>query len=217
VTTFTPRKISQLHDVDSAGRADDTVPTWSAADGEHVYLPRGSSGSSWDGSTFTVAGDINCATLFFSNGIQGASNFSVDSNGDTIVRSLNTIVGSTFGGSITGTVATFSNRVLRGVITLAIATGAIDAALGNTVKLSTAADFTIANPTNGVEGQTLTLKAKNTAGTDKTLTWGTGYSTGAAGATVTLKAGKTHLIPLYYDADLTKWIVAAPADATGYS
>lgn len=85
------------------------------------------------------------------------------------------------------------------------ATIAVNAALGNDFRVTIAGNRTLANPTNLVDGQKLTFQVTQDATGSRTLTYGTAYDFGTAGApTLTVTAAKTDLLHFVYNAAAAK-------------
>lgn len=180
--------------------------------------------STWSGGPINATGGATFSgalTLTYTGGTAitaGGGAFTVNGIDGQVNTTGAMVVGGnvTFSGSLVGQGAAFSKRVTRGIITLATATDAIDASLGNQVAISTSAGFTLASPSNGVDLQSLLVRVKNTAGADKTMTFAGNMRTDDASTTLTLKAGKIHYVPLLYHATDTKWDLLATPSAAGY-
>lgn len=85
------------------------------------------------------------------------------------------------------------------------ATIAVNAALGNDFRVTLGGNRNMANPTNLVDGQKLTFQITQDGTGSRTVTWGTAYDFGTAGApTLTLTAAKTDLLHFVYNATATK-------------
>jgi hypothetical protein len=83
----------------------------------------------------------------------------------------------------------------------------IDAALANEFDITAndAADFTIANPTNAIDGQRITITIRNTSGGNLGgVTWGTGYK---LAEWTSPRNGKSRSIDFRYDG--ANWIEIA--------
>jgi hypothetical protein len=109
-----------------------------------------------------------------------------------------------------------SKRITGGIVTLATASDAIDARNGTNVTASTAADFTLALPSNGANLDRLFFAIKNTAVSDKTMTLATGWRKDDGTLTVTLKAGKWEYFGGVCNTADSKWDFAAAPSATGF-
>jgi hypothetical protein len=84
---------------------------------------------------------------------------------------------------------------------------ALNAALGNAFAVTlTASTGTLANPSNPVDGQTIRVRVIQDATGGRTLTYGTAYDFGAAGApTLSTGASKVDILGFEYVASLSKW------------
>src|SRR5262249_16956492 len=118
--------------------------------------------------------------------------------------------GATFAGATTfNALATFSagasiSRLTGGGVVLTYGpTVSTDASAGNSfvITANNATAFTIANPTNAVDGQHITYTIRNTAGVALgTITWGTAFKMAAFTAPAT---GNSRSIEFRYDAAST--------------
>jgi hypothetical protein len=86
------------------------------------------------------------------------------------------------------------------------ATIAVNAALGNDFRVTLAGNRTLANPTNPANGQRVIFQVTQDATGSRTLTYGSAYDFGTAGApTLTTTAAKTDLLKFVYNATAAKW------------
>ena len=79
------------------------------------------------------------------------------------------------------------------------ATIAVDASLGNDFRVTIAANRTMGNPANPVDGQKITFQVTQGAGGSSAITWGSSYefSTGLPQPTLSTTAGQTDLLALH--------------------
>lgn len=111
--------------------------------------------------------------------------------------------------------ATFTGAVVPAVVTLSQSGGnvAVNAAAGNDFRLTlTASGWTISNPSSPVDGQVIVFAFAQDATGSRTVTWGTAYDFGTAGApTLTTTASKVDVIGFKYHAGLAKWLCQGSA------
>jgi hypothetical protein len=132
-------------------------------------------------------------------------------------------VGAAGGGVLTGVTASSASAAAQattvepGAIAPAVvaladaATVAPDASLGNDFRVTIAGSRTMANPSNPVDGQKITLQVTQGSGGPFTITWGSGYqfSAGLPQPTLSTTAGQTDLLGFIYNAAKGKWLLAA--------
>jgi hypothetical protein len=109
-------------------------------------------------------------------------------------------------GSIGG--GTLAGYLAPAVVSLTFgATIAVNAALGNTFAVTlTASTGTIANPTNPVDGQAIKIRVRQDGTGGRTVSWGTAYDFGTAGApTLSTGANKVDILGFEYVGALSKW------------
>ena len=104
--------------------------------------------------------------------------------------------------------ATYTGWTAPAVVALSDgATIATNAALGNDFRVTLAGNRTISNPTNPVDGQRIIYQFTQDATGSRTLTFGTAFGFGTAGApTLTTTAAKTDLLRFVYNATASKWL-----------
>ena len=118
-----------------------------------------------------------------------------------------------------GTTATVSQSttvepgaVAPAVVALAdAATISLDASQGNDFRVTIAGNRALGNPTNPTDGQKIVFHVTQGAGGSFTLSYGSAYefSTGLPQPTLSTTAGDTDLLAFVYDADKSKWLLAA--------
>ena len=86
----------------------------------------------------------------------------------------------------------------------------VNAALGNDFRLTlTSSSWTIANPTNPVDGQRIDFQLTQDGTGSRTVAWDTAYDFGATGApTLTTTASKVDIGGFIYNSALSKWLGA---------
>lgn len=111
-----------------------------------------------------------------------------------------------------------STKITAGYVAPAVvgladtATIAVNAALGNDFRVTIAGNRAIANPTGAVDGQRITLQVTQGSGGSFSLTWGSQYLFGAAGAPVLSAAGgATDVLGFIYNAALASWLCVGSA------
>ncbi len=87
------------------------------------------------------------------------------------------------------------------------ATIAVDATLGNDYRVTlTASGHQLGNPTGPVDGQVIRVHVTQDGTGSRTLTYGTAYDWGTAGApTLSTAAGKVDVLEFVYNATAAKW------------
>jgi hypothetical protein len=110
----------------------------------------------------------------------------------------------------TGSVRIGTRIVNTPVVLTDGATVAVNAALGNTFTLSTAAARTLGAPSNPVAGQRIRVYIANTDSANHIITLASAYDVGPF-TIVTTTAGKTDMLDFEYSSGLTKWLL------TGYN
>jgi hypothetical protein len=92
------------------------------------------------------------------------------------------------------------------------ATIAVNASLGNDFRVTIAGNRTVGNPSSPVDGQRITFQISQGTGGGFTLTWGSAYNFGAAGApTLSTSAGATDVLGFIYNAAKAGWLCAGSA------
>lgn len=88
---------------------------------------------------------------------------------------------------------------------------AIDAALGNTFRVTLGGNRTLGNPTNPVDNQRIIVEVSQDATGSRTLAYGTSYafSSDLTSPTLTTTASKTDILGFIYNATAAKWRLAA--------
>ena len=91
------------------------------------------------------------------------------------------------------------------------ATIAVDASLGNDLRVTIAGDRTMGNPANPSDGQKITFQVTQGSGGSFTLTWGSAYefSAGLPQPTLSTTAGLTDLLGFIYNATKSQWLLVA--------
>ena len=94
------------------------------------------------------------------------------------------------------------------------ATISIDAALGNNFKVTLGGNRTLGNPTNGVDGQKITIRVRQDGTGSRTLAYDTKYRFGNSLSSITLTttANKTDYLGFVYHAADDKWDAVSFAD-----
>jgi hypothetical protein len=89
---------------------------------------------------------------------------------------------------------------------------AVNAALGNDFRVTIAASRAIGNPSGSVDGQRITFQITQGGAGGFTVTWGSAFDFGAAGApTLSTGAGKTDVLGFIYNAALASWLCVGSA------
>ena len=108
--------------------------------------------------------------------------------------------------------ATFTGYIAPAVVALTQVSGAVavNAALGNDLRLTlTASGWTISNPSSPVDGERIDFMFTQDSTGSRTVSWGTAYNFGAAGApTLTTTASKTDILAFIYNAAKSQWLYA---------
>lgn len=115
-------------------------------------------------------------------------------------------------GTATAVNLTMSGRQLNTPVALTPGTTvSVNAALGNDFTLTAGQDFTLANPTNPVNGQKIMFAIRQDATGSRILTLGSDYRLGTDIASVVLStaANKTDYIGVRYNGTDSKWDVIA--------
>ena len=91
------------------------------------------------------------------------------------------------------------------------ATIAVDASLGNDLRVTIAGDRTMGNPANPSDGQKITFQVTQGSSGSFTLTWGSAYefSAGLPQPTLSTTAGLTDLLCFIYNATKSQWLLVA--------
>lgn len=91
-------------------------------------------------------------------------------------------------------------------------TVAVSAALGNDFRLNLTKSATIGNPVGAVDGQRVTIQVTQGSGAPFSLTWGSQYNFGSAGApALSAEAGNTDVLGFVYNAALGSWLCVGAA------
>lgn len=86
------------------------------------------------------------------------------------------------------------------------ATITIDASKGSVFDVTLGGNRTIAAPTNGIDGERITLRIRQDATGSRTVTWNAVFHFGAAGSpTLSTAAGKTDILDFIYNAQNAAW------------
>lgn len=115
-------------------------------------------------------------------------------------------------GTATAVNLTQSGRYLTTPVVLTSGTTvSVDASLGNDFTLTAAHNFTLANPTNAVNGQKIMFAIRQDATGSRVMTLGSNFRLGTDIASVVLStaAGKTDYLGVRYNSTDTKWDVIA--------
>jgi hypothetical protein len=103
---------------------------------------------------------------------------------------------------------TFTGAVAPAVSALTGATStAVDAALGDVFNLTlTSSSWTIANPTNPLEGQVIRFRLTQGTGGSFTVAWGSAYKFGSGSEpTLSTAAGDLDIVAFEYVSSLSSW------------
>ena len=92
------------------------------------------------------------------------------------------------------------NTISKPITLLDGATINVNAALGNTFRVTLAGNRTLANPTNLTDGQRLYFRIKQDGTGSRTLTFGSKYKFPSASKTLTTTAGALDTVECQYDA-----------------
>jgi hypothetical protein len=110
------------------------------------------------------------------------------------------------GGTFTGAVMPAEGALTDG------ATISLDASKGNLFRVTLAGNRTLANPANPTDGQLIRVEVTQDATGSRTLSYGSAYDFGTAGApTLSTGAGKTDVLGFSYNATAGKWDCLASA------
>ena len=105
--------------------------------------------------------------------------------------------------------ATFTGYLAPAVVTLTdAATIAVDASLGNHMRVTLAGNRTLGNPSNSVDGQRIMFEVIQDGTGSRTLAYGTNYafSTDLPSPTLTTTASKRDLLGFTYSGSMSKWL-----------
>jgi hypothetical protein len=158
---------------------------------------------------------LNQSTTGTAANITGTAAILNGGTGQTTAAAALTALG---GAALAG--ATMTGYLAPAVVTLTDAsTVAVNAALGNDFRLLMTSGVgsarTLANPAGLTDGQDLTIALTQDSSGSQTVTWGTAYDFGTAGApTLSTVASKTDLVACKYIASLGKLTCALAG--TGY-
>lgn len=128
-------------------------------------------------------------------------------------------------GAAMQTGATFTGWVAPAVVALSQSAGtvAVNASTGNVFKLTlTASGWTIANPTNPLDGQLIRLRIKQDGTGNRTISWGSGYNWGTTNGSansapvLSTSANVTDVLGFEYDAAAAKWIYLGAGFPQGF-
>lgn len=112
-------------------------------------------------------------------------------------------------GALAAAGGTMTGALVPAVFALTQSGGAVavDASKGNVFDLSlTASGWTISNPTNDGNGQPIRFRLAQDATGGRTVSWGTAYDFGTAGApTLSTGASKVDEVGFSWNANLSKW------------
>lgn len=116
------------------------------------------------------------------------------------------------GAAFTGPVSS-ADAVTAGVVTLTYsATLNINASLGGHFRVTLTGGAAVANPNSPTDGQKITLEVIQDGSGGRTLSWGTAFSFGSAGApTLTTTPSKRDLLGFVYSASSSTWLFAGAA------
>ena len=83
----------------------------------------------------------------------------------------------------------------------------VDASAGNDFRITLTGNATINSPSNGVDGQRITIQIAQDSTGSRTVTWGSGYHFGAAGApTLSTGANLVDVIGFVYNVAAGGWL-----------
>jgi len=107
--------------------------------------------------------------------------------------------------------ASFTGAIVPGVVALTDgASIAVNAALGNDFRVTIAASRTLANPSGPSDGQVIRFQITQGTGGPFTITWGSAYDFGTAGApALSAAAGATDVITAVWNAANASWLCTA--------
>jgi hypothetical protein len=108
--------------------------------------------------------------------------------------------------TFTGTVTHSGRQVVTPeAISISGGNASIDAATGNVFDIAATANFTLANPTNPVNGQVIHLRITQDATGSRVMTLGSAWSSGPNTVTLSTTANKIdHLVAMYHSTS-SKW------------
>lgn len=122
------------------------------------------------------------------------------------------VLTETFTSPASAATITESGAIAPAVVALTDATViAVDASLGNDLRVTIAGNRTMGNPANPADGQKIVLQVTQGVGGPFALSWGSSYlfSTGLPQPTLSTAAGETDLLAFIYNAAMGKWLLAA--------
>lgn len=157
------------------------------------------------GNAVTVA--AGGADVF--NAAGGAATLTLASLYQGVIVQYSAVIGVWYvldlAGQLSG--AAFTGAFAPAVVALADgATIAVNAALGNDFRVTLGGNRTLANPSNPRDGQRIVFQVTQDGTGSRTLSYGTAYDFGTAGApTLTTTASKTDLLKFVYNAAAAKW------------
>jgi hypothetical protein len=83
----------------------------------------------------------------------------------------------------------------------------VDASAGNDYRVTLTGNATISSPSNGVDGQRITIQIAQDGTGSRKVTWGSGYLFGAAGApTLSTGANLVDVIGFVYNVAAGGWL-----------
>lgn len=138
----------------------------------------------------------------------------LDASVDNDIVQLRALLGTpapvTVVGALLSTVNVFTaNQSVQEVTLVDGATVTINAALGNNFELTLGGNRTLANPTNLTKGMVINLVLRQDATGSRTVTWGTTWDFGLAGAPVlSTGANKVDFVSAYYNATAGKLLAS---------
>jgi len=108
--------------------------------------------------------------------------------------------------TFTGTVTHSGRQVVTPeAISISGGNASIDAATGNVFDIAATANFTLANPTNPVNGQVIHLRIAQDATGSRVMTLGSAWTAGPSTVTLSTTANKIdHLVAMYHSTS-SKW------------
>jgi hypothetical protein len=108
--------------------------------------------------------------------------------------------------TFTGTVTHSGRQVITPeAISISGGNASIDAATGNVFDIAATANFTLANPTNPVNGQVIHLRIAQDATGSRVMTLGSAWTAGPSTVTLSTTANKIdHLVAMYHSTS-SKW------------
>lgn len=101
-----------------------------------------------------------------------------------------------------------AGQVAPAVVKLTFASPiSVDASTGNDFRVTLTGNTTINSPSNGVDGQRITIQIAQDSSGSRTVTWGNGYLFGAAGQpTLSTGANLVDVIGFVYNVAAGGWL-----------